>query len=785
MAFYLTEEQVALLRAVDRDSPTGYADIYDLIHFFVQSADPFGNAADDNVIAWFGAAKDANRGVGGASEFIRSYTAFQLEMRNGAPITGINSLIQNASNAIAQSVYDDLLGSDVIKDGVKYYELPTAMEIGAQDAAATVDALANYPGGVANWSGNPLFVGLGITDFWSNNILADDGDAYDLALSVGAMFHALGATSSTGFGDLFSLFFGQGIFDGTWAGLASSAAAAGATHSYLNRAYGDANLGIGDLVAGGLIFGSAANETLSADDTNNSLGWLHAGDGSDVILAATSASELVDDLGVFDGGEGDDSMSFNNTAITDAGGVTATLTEWISGVPFSATVTATYGGRDLDSTLFNIESLNLSDADDRLVVNSLTTTLNEVDALGSQDLGDTLDASELGSAFDFDLGTGAFVAGGSTLNLTSFENAIGSSGDDTISGSDGANILHGGLGADQLIGGGGDDFIFFDAADGANVDGGAGRDVVVALGSDGVTVDMTAQGLECVIGCDGADVITFGSGSGNLMAAGGAGSDTFYVSYGEGQDTRIIWASDDAESDDIIIYNSGEPGSQLGILVVTVTGLTRENFSSFDLSMLNLPTSFNWGAIDAVIINPDSRDNYYAGFDTSPMAVEFGGAISMDESLTPLEYETVADVTISQAVQGTSSALGADLHMQTEGSGWEYVEIWYREKGTTSTAWLNGGEWYDQGIEDTIEELTDEYGDPIAEWSIDMGGFQGGGDATGMSWFRDSQWTGGPNGWWFVAGGAMYGEDLVAAGAPHAIMPANQDPSPFDWLLAA
>jgi hypothetical protein len=50
--------------------------------------------------------------------------------------------------------------------------------------------------------------------------------------------------------------------------------------------------------------------------------------------------------------------------------------------------------------------------------------------------------------------------------------------------------------------------------------------VAVALGQDGVTVDMAAQGLECVIGCDGADTITIGEANSGLIAAGGDGSDT-------------------------------------------------------------------------------------------------------------------------------------------------------------------------------------------------------------------------------------------------------------------
>jgi hypothetical protein len=285
----------------------------------------------------------------------------------GAPVEGIADDIQRASDAIAQAVYDEIARSRVVIDGEEYYEVPSARVIGEKDAAATVDELANYPGGVANWSGNPLFIGLGITDFWSDNILAEDDNAYDLALSVGAMFQALGATSGTGLGGLFGLFFSQGVIDSTWTGISSGGAAVGATYSYLWRAYGDTNLGVGDLIAGGLLVGSAANETLAAANFIETSGWLHAGAGADIIYAASNASEQTDGSGVFDGGEGIDLMSFLSSTTPDDGGVTAKITDWTSGVQFSALVNMPYGGQ---AFLFNMERLNLSDADDRLVIDS-------------------------------------------------------------------------------------------------------------------------------------------------------------------------------------------------------------------------------------------------------------------------------------------------------------------------------------------------------------------------------------------------------------------------------
>ncbi|MBL9049303.1 MAG: hypothetical protein JNK19_04235 [Tabrizicola sp.] len=120
-------------------------------------------------------------------------------------------------------------------------------------------------------------------------------------------------------------------------------------------------------------------------------------------------------------------------------------------------------------------------------------------------------------------------AAGSRFSVHEIECVLGNAGMDEIHGDDGQNVLFGAGGADSLFGGGGDDFIFFDAEDGINVNGGDGRDVAVALGQAGVTVNMTSQALEVMIGGDGADTITADGGSGDLFLAGGGGADHFRV----------------------------------------------------------------------------------------------------------------------------------------------------------------------------------------------------------------------------------------------------------------
>lgn len=94
--YLLTQAQVdAITAAKDNvSSSTPWADMYTLIHSIIQQPDALGNGAAGNAVAWFGAAAQANQGVGGASVLIRSYTEAQLEFRTGNQITNIDSVLQ-------------------------------------------------------------------------------------------------------------------------------------------------------------------------------------------------------------------------------------------------------------------------------------------------------------------------------------------------------------------------------------------------------------------------------------------------------------------------------------------------------------------------------------------------------------------------------------------------------------------------------------------------------------------------------------------------------------------
>ena len=90
------------------------------------------------------------------------------------------------------------------------------------------------------------------------------------------------------------------------------------------------------------------------------------------------------------------------------------------------------------------------------------------------------------------------------------------------------------------------------------------------------------------------------------MISGGSGNDTFNITTNNGSPT-IIWGGDGADTINLAAgVNSSE--GPAGILVVNVAGLPEENFHLFDIEQLGLGANFDWGQIDAILINPDATD---------------------------------------------------------------------------------------------------------------------------------------------------------------------------------
>jgi len=196
-----------------------------------------------------------------------------------------------------------------------------------------------------------------------------------------------------------------------------------------------------------------------------------------------------------------------------------------------------------------------------------TSTQVSVFAIWDGGGNDTLDLSGYSTNSMIDLRAESFSSAGpgngSTAGLYNIsiargvviENAIGGSGNDTITGNavdnvltgnGGNDLLDGRAGADTLLGGAGDDIFYFDQFD--TLSGGAGTDYANAYqATAAVTINLTALSLEGVWGTPFADtfdargsqfgVLMTGYGGDDVMFAGsgadrldgGDGNDIFYI----------------------------------------------------------------------------------------------------------------------------------------------------------------------------------------------------------------------------------------------------------------
>lgn len=188
---------------------------------------------------------------------------------------------------------------------------------------------------------------------------------------------------------------------------------------------------------------------------------------------------------------------------------------------------------------------------------------NQTPVLTIYDAGgiDTLDLSGFSQRAIVDLTPGAYSSVGGISNTMTYnlgiayetwiENAIGGSGNDTITGNDLNNVLTGGDGADQLFGGAGDDLLNVDIHD-TVVEGGSGHDRVVFYGTENFSFNLSGTGVEYVRSKSGNDTLDGSGMSVNIQLFGEDGNDNLtggsakdYLDGGSGADTLIGGADDD------------------------------------------------------------------------------------------------------------------------------------------------------------------------------------------------------------------------------------------------
>lgn len=509
--FAYNEDQLSQIRALVTNG--SFPAAYRLAASFASGGEGVSQAS----ILWMQGAANINENVGSEAAFVRQYTAAQFEVRFGVALD--LNVIQDVSNKIAGTVLEEILRTGTV---------PSISTIAQDDALpAARDIFRGDPGG---WAGNPLFLFLGHSAAFTNNILEVPGDTYDAL----AMIKYLGATGSwaSNLANAFGATMGTGS-------IATISAGVSQTDTFLRAAYG----GIGtsfqvlssQVILGRVDIGSTLNGLSGGE-------FMRGGRFDDTLKSSAG-----DD--VMDGGGGRDIADYSNAS----GPLNVTVKFEHSTANYTAGVTGSAG---IDA-LFGIEEIIGSNSDDMFLLRSFPTLTGQLTLDGAGGT-DQLSAFYLPSV-TINIANGSLTSGGNTIAIRNFEKFEGTNGGDTF-------VL---IGNEERVDGraGADTVDYSNAAHGVNFQGQAARlkgieNIIATRFDDEIDADAvlnaTGSGSETVGGLDneiyglagndrlfggaGADKI-FGGGDNDELLDGGAGVDEIYG--GEGDDKLYGGTGDD------------------------------------------------------------------------------------------------------------------------------------------------------------------------------------------------------------------------------------------------
>jgi len=136
MTITLSADEITTLRAKEAEAQTGKIGYWEIYNWLGDALVMKGVAPTDATLLWLRGAAEANAGRGAMAALIREYTETQYVLRFGTSIPA--GKMQEASNAVAQSLIDDLLGR---KPGWLLGQVPQIALIAEADAAAVGDTL--------------------------------------------------------------------------------------------------------------------------------------------------------------------------------------------------------------------------------------------------------------------------------------------------------------------------------------------------------------------------------------------------------------------------------------------------------------------------------------------------------------------------------------------------------------------------------------------------------------------------------------------------------------------
>jgi Ca2+-binding RTX toxin-like protein len=354
-------------------------------------------------------------------------------------------------------------------------------------------------------SGNDVIVGTVVSGNGSFLIVGEDGDDQITASSGGGNYERIsggnGADTLTGSNNAELLVVGNFALNTT-----NGSDDLGAEVDTVNAGGGDDEvwIGFGDNADGGAgsdllhlsLVGAVSGVTLNTANLLGSTAFtlgggsianferltrLRGSEANDVITVSGLSTSLT-----VEGGGGDDQLIATTSAVTFNGGE----------------------GNDRYTAGLASDVFNGGNGDDWYVGANTVETDRFVGGAGN----DTADYSAFTTAITINLGAVAgsgFVGGPAGDLLSSVENLVGGSGNDTLTGSAVANVLNGGAGVSTLNGGAGDDrLILGTGAAGSSIDGGADTDTLV--------VNSTLTSLAGLISIEALEL----AGAANLTLTG-------------------------------------------------------------------------------------------------------------------------------------------------------------------------------------------------------------------------------------------------------------------------
>ena len=372
------------------------------------------------------------------------------------------------------------------------------------------------------------------------------------------------------------------------------------------------------------VIGTAGDDTLTGDSLDNRL----QGRAGDDTLVGGAGNDVLD------GGDGtSDTVSYMDAGV----GVTVNMSTGIAAEDG-------FGGVD---TLVDIEQLRGSEFADNLTAGSST---QRIDADGGDDrvtleLGpitvdggvgsDTVDYSSLSAVNAISVKLDGLnsvtvtVANSDNQTMTSFENVIGSQGDDVITGDSSINTLDGGLGDDVLQGLGGNDTLIgglgIDQADYSQAGGAVDVDLVSnRANSDGYGDSDILSGIENLSGSSfddflkgdandnrlygNAGVDTLTGGAGVDVLDGGTGRDI--ADYSTVGGSVVVDLSSNAASQD------GDGANDVLYRIEDVTGSDQDDILYGD----NNDNILSGGVGDDILRGSGGLDTLYGGDGTNDIA---------------------------------------------------------------------------------------------------------------------------------------------------------------------